>query len=202
MGCSSKITNIHQGRCVNDAAPQFFLACISLTRRGLALGGHSNTGYSVINESLVIDLSQLKSIQINGATVQVETGCLWGYGALVFEQSYSTFFNFTQYSDLYEALVPRGLLVAGGAESSVGVAGLTLGGGYSIFSPKFGLALDQVLQFEMVDAHGELVVADQESNSDLFWALRGAGHGSFGIVTKITFKTSKLEYPKFCTSNN
>ena len=78
---------------------------------------------------------------------------------------------------------------------TVGVAGLTLGGGIGYSSRKHGLMCDNVISFEVVDANGQVIIADSVTNSDLYWALRGGGHGSFGVVTKFVFRVFDASKP-------
>lgn len=90
--------------------------------------------------------------------------------------------------DLDLALEPYGRIVVGGRLKTIGVAGLTLGGGISYFSAKHGFAMDNVVAYEVVLANGAVVNAIANSNSDLFWALKGGGN-NYGIVTKFTLAT-------------
>jgi hypothetical protein len=78
---------------------------------------------------------------------------------------------------------------------TVGIGGHTLGGGNGYSSRKHGLMCDNVLQFEVVDVNGQVIKADSVTNSDLYWALRGGGHGSFGVVTKFTLKLFDVSKP-------
>ncbi len=82
--------------------------------------------------------------------------------------------------------------------ASVGIAGLTLGGGFGVVSRKYGLACDNVIGVELVDASGELVYANAEQNPDLFWACRGGGGGNFGIVTAFDFKLNPIGMVAVC----
>ena len=135
-------------------------------------GGHSNAGYSTIDGSIhngfMISLAKLNRVRVSGDTVVAQTGAWWG--------------------DVY-AIVKDEALITGGSCSSVGVGGYTLGGGRSVLSRKYGLAIDNVVSMTMVTVNGDrVVVANATTNPDLFWALRGGGGGNFGIVTDITFK--------------
>lgn len=89
--------------------------------------------------------------------------------------------------DVYSALGEHGLYCIGGRLKSIGVAGLTLGGGVSYLSAKYGLAADNVLAYEVVLSSGNVVIATSKTNSDLFWALKG-GSNNFGIVTEFTLE--------------
>jgi FAD/FMN-containing dehydrogenase len=137
--------------------------------RGLPLsvrgGGHDWAGRALCT-GLVIDLSPMR-----GATVERDkTVIRMGGGALA--------------RDVFEAADPVGRAAVTGAVGAVGMAGLTLGGGYGPLTCRFGLALDNLVSAEVVLADGGLVVADEKSNAELFWALRGGG-GNFGVVTQM-----------------
>jgi UDP-N-acetylenolpyruvoylglucosamine reductase len=133
-------------------------------------GGHNYEGYSIGNNVIVIDVSRMKKIIINELTntVKIESG--------------------VRNNELYEYVGTRGYPFPGGTCPTVGVAGYTLGGGWGVSCRLFGLGLDNVLEFELVDYRGKIIIANRDCNSDLFWALRGSGGGNFGIVTSLTFR--------------
>jgi FAD/FMN-containing dehydrogenase len=91
--------------------------------------------------------------------------------------------------EAYHAAEASGRFVLGGGCTSVGVAGFTLGGGFGSFSRRFGTAAGNVLELEVVTADGDVLVANEAQHADLFWALRGGGGGTFGIVTRLTMRT-------------
>ncbi len=95
--------------------------------------------------------------------------------------------------DVYDRLDADGLTIAAGACPSVGIAGLTLGGGLGILGRRYGLTSDQLLGAQVVLADGRIVDCDEQHEPDLFWALRGAGGGQFGIVTSLLFRTVPAE---------
>jgi FAD/FMN-containing dehydrogenase len=132
-------------------------------------GGHHAAGYGVRDDALVIDLSLLRSTTVDPEhhTVRVDAGCTWG--------------------DVDHATVAFGMATPSGFLASTGVAGLTLGGGIGYLARRFGLTVDNLLGADVVLADGTLVSASEESNPELFWALRGGG-GNFGIVTSFTFR--------------
>lgn len=100
--------------------------------------------------------------------------------------------------DVYKAAEERKLVVVGGAEATVGTSGgYCQAGGHSPISPHFGLCVDNVLQYKVVTADGELKVANSYQNTDLFWALRGGGGGTFGVVVEAVYKT----HPAFKNMN-
>lgn len=137
-------------------------------------GRHSYENYSLINHGLVIDVSEMNDITINldYGTARIEAGANLG--------------------QVYRTLWEHGMTIPGGTESSVGIVGLTLGGGIGMLSRPFGLTCDQLMEIEMVGASGhqgaELIRANRQMNSDLFWASCGGGGGNFGVVTALTFK--------------
>ncbi|KAI8898797.1 hypothetical protein BC833DRAFT_564654 [Globomyces pollinis-pini] len=95
-----------------------------------------------------------------------------------------------QWAEVYEEMEKRNVLVQGGGCSTVGAAGgYVQGGGHGFLSHYLGLAVDNVLQFKVVLANGDFITANECQNQDLFWALRGGGGGTFGVVTEVTYKT-------------
>lgn len=96
--------------------------------------------------------------------------------------------------EVYEAICSEGYAFPGGGCPTVGAVGFTLGGGWGYSARYLGLGSDNLLEAEVVDYNGNSVIANEKENSDLFWALKGAGAGNFGVVTKLTFKLShKIE---------
>lgn len=91
--------------------------------------------------------------------------------------------------DMYRALAAKGVTVPAGSCPTVGVSGLTLGGGHGVVSRAYGLTCDSLTQATLITADGKQVVANKSENKDLFWALRGAGNGNFGVVTELRFRT-------------
>ena len=132
-------------------------------------GGHNGAGLGTCDDGLVIDLSQMKGIQIDPAKrrARISGGCTLG--------------------DADHATHAFGLAVPGGVISTTGVSGLTLGGGIGYLSRKYGLSIDSLLSVDMVLADGSFIQASAEDNADLFWAIRGGG-GNFGIVTSFQFQ--------------
>jgi FAD/FMN-containing dehydrogenase len=136
-------------------------------------GGHNIAGNAVCDGGLMIDLSPMKSIQVDQArqSVRVEPGVTLGE----FDGITQTF----------------GLATPLGINSTTGVAGLTLGGGFGWLSRKFGLTIDNLISADVVTAAGKTVKASNNENADLFWAIRGGG-GNFGVVTSFEFKLHKV----------
>lgn len=136
-------------------------------------GGHSVVGHSTTDGGIVIDLRAMSKIEIDpGArTAWVETG--------------ATALQVT------EALAEHRLVVGFGDSGSVGVGGITLGGGIGFLVRKFGMTIDSLLAAEVVTADGRQLRADAQHHADLFWAIRGGG-GNFGVVTRLQFQLHEL----------
>jgi FAD/FMN-containing dehydrogenase len=131
-------------------------------------GGHNVSGRAVSDGGLVIDMSLMRGVEVDAVarTARVQGGALW--------------------SDVNREAGLHGLAVTGGAVSSTGVGGFTLGGGLGWLMGLCGLAADNLLEAEVVLASGEVVRAGPDAHEDLFWALRGGG-GNFGVVTSFVF---------------
>jgi FAD/FMN-containing dehydrogenase len=170
----------------DDIAPEAVVLCltaadvaetITFARRAGAdiaarSGGHCFAGRSS-TRGILIDLSGMRSVSVADGLAKVEAGALLG--------------------DVYDALDDHRLTIAAGACPSVGIAGLTLGGGFGILGRRYGLTADQLVGATVVLADGRVVDCDEHREPDLFWALRGAGGGQFGIVTSFLFRTVAAE---------
>jgi len=137
-------------------------------------GGHNVAGRAVVDDAVMIDLAEMKGTQVDpeARTVRAEGGLNW--------------------AELNHATGEHGLAVTGGAISTTGIAGLTLGGGLGWLMAKHGLAADSLLAVELVNAAGDVLDVTEASDPDLFWALRGGG-GNFGIATTFTYRLHPLE---------
>lgn len=131
-------------------------------------GSHNVNGFGTNDGGMVIDLSAMRGVYVNpqAKTAVAGGGATWG--------------------DFDHATHAYGLATPGGIISTTGVAGLTLGGGFGYLTRQYGLCCDNLLAAEVVTAGGEIVMANSETNSDLFWAIRGGG-GNFGVITQLTF---------------
>jgi FAD binding domain/Berberine and berberine like len=136
-------------------------------------GGHNGAGLGTCNGGVVIDLSPLKRIQVDpqAHTVRVSGGCTWG--------------------EVDAATGKYGLATPSGIISTTGVGGLTLGGGLGHLTRKCGLAIDNLLETELVLASGEPVRVNADEHPDLYWAIRGGG-GNFGVVTSFLFRLHQV----------
>ncbi|MFI5676391.1 FAD-dependent oxidoreductase [Streptomyces cellulosae] len=132
-------------------------------------GGHSYAGWSSGNGRLIVDVSKLNRVRASGGTAVV------GAGAKLI--------------DVYRALAAKGVTIPAGSCPTVGVSGLTLGGGHGVASRAYGLTCDSLTQATIITADGKQLTANATDHKDLFWALRGAGNGNFGVVTELQFKT-------------
>jgi FAD/FMN-containing dehydrogenase len=137
-------------------------------------GGHSVAGHSTTEGGIVIDLTDMKKLELDpaGRTAWAETGLTAG--------EYTT------------AAGKHGLATGFGDTGSVGIGGITLGGGVGFLVRKHGLTIDDLLAAEIVTADGDLLYADDETHPDLFWAIRGGG-GNFGVATRLKFRLHPLE---------
>jgi FAD/FMN-containing dehydrogenase len=136
-------------------------------------GGHNGAGLGTCDDGLVIDLSSLKSIEVDpeARTARVGGGCTWG--------------------EVDAATGEHGLATPSGIISTTGVGGLTLGGGLGHLTRKFGLTIDNLLEAEMVLASGDVVRVNADEHPDLYWAIRGGG-GNFGVVTSFLFRLHEV----------
>ncbi|MFD3544824.1 FAD-binding oxidoreductase [Streptomyces sp. NPDC058655] len=137
-------------------------------------GGHSVPGFGTCDDGVVADLSAMRGVRVDPArrTARAEGGATWG--------------------DFNAATHVFGLATTGGIVSTTGVSGLTLGGGIGYLSRGQGLSCDNLLSADVVTADGRLLVASEQENEDLFWALRGGG-GNFGAVTSLEFRLAPVK---------
>ena len=136
-------------------------------------GGHSLAHHSMIDGAIVVDLSGMKRVSIDpeARIARVQAGATSG--------------------DLAGPAHAHGLALSTGDTSSVGMGGLTTGGGIGFMARKYGLAIDNLLSAQVVTADGEIVTASADEHPDLFWAIRGGG-GNFGIVTEFKFRLAPV----------
>ena len=137
-------------------------------------GGHSRAGDGTSEGGIVLDLSAMNAVEIDadGRAAWAQTGVKAG--------------------DYTRATGERGLATGLGDTASVGLGGITLGGGMGFLVRKHGLTIDDVLAAEVVTADGELLDVDEHTHPDLFWALRGGG-GNFGVVTRLRLRLHEID---------
>ena len=165
----------------HEVAPEAVVSCANaldasetlafVRRHGLAFavraGGHSFAGLSTTS-GVLVDVGPMRSVSVSGGLVTVGAGATLG--------------------EVYGALDEHGLAIPAGTCPPVGVCGLTLGGGLGILGRTHGVLSDSLVAAEIVLADGRQVVCDDGHDEGLFWALRGAGAGSFGIVTSLVYR--------------
>jgi hypothetical protein len=161
------------------ASPSEVAKVVNFARdRGLLLavrgGGHNGAGLGTCDDGVVIDLAPMRDVAVDpeARTVRVAGGATWG--------------------EVDRATNPHGLATPSGIISTTGVGGLTLGGGLGHLTRKCGLAIDNLLEADMVLANGDQVHVSADEHPDLYWAIRGGG-GNFGVVTSFTFRLHDVD---------
>jgi FAD/FMN-containing dehydrogenase len=169
----ARFEHVRPAAVVRCATPEDVAATLAVAG-GLRLptairsGGHSVAGRSS-TDGIVLDVAPMRSVALEGEVATVGAGMRLG--------------------DLYDVLAEQGRTIPAGCGPSVGIAGLTLGGGLGILGRKHGLTCDHLLGAQVVLADGRVVDCDEQHDGELFWALRGAGGGNFGVVTSLVFRT-------------
>jgi FAD/FMN-containing dehydrogenase len=161
--------------------PQDVSTCLAFVRKfkipfAARSGGHSYAGWSGTS-GLIIDVANFKMVAVSGPTATVGAG--------------------TRLIDFYNGLAAKGRAVPGGSCPTVGIAGLTLGGGVGVTARAYGLTCDNLESVQIVTANGAVLTAtaDPRHYGDLFWACQGGGGGNFGVVTSFTFRTVPAPEP-------
>ena len=158
----------------DDVAAVIALARESGAELAVRSGGHSLAGHSVSEDGIVLDLSGMKGIHIDpeNGTAWVQAGATAG--------------------ELTKTAGEHGLAVGFGDSGTVGVGGITLGGGVGFLARKHGLTVDSVIAAEIVTADSRVLHVDADHHPDLFWAIRGGG-GNFGVVTRFKFELNEVD---------
>ncbi|HTN18443.1 MAG TPA: FAD-binding oxidoreductase [Chitinophagaceae bacterium] len=155
--------------CKTEKGVQFAIQKAAAEHLKVAVksGGHSFEGFSSNDGGMVVNVSLMKQIRLVGDNeVEIQPGCLL--------------------QDIQAYLFPKKKLLPSGSCGTVGIAGLTLGGGYGFFSRKFGLTCDSLQQLRLVDAAG--TIRDSKDDEALLWACKGGGNGNFGVATSFRFR--------------
>ena len=152
----------------DDVAPAIAFARKNKLEISIRGGGHNIAGNALCDGALTIDFSNMKNVRVDAANKRayVEPGATL--------------------ADLDQATQVHGLATPVGINSTTGIAGLTLGGGFGWLTRKYGMTIDNLVSVDMITADGKKIRASEKENSDLFWALRGGG-GNFGVVTQFEF---------------
>jgi FAD/FMN-containing dehydrogenase len=173
-GIDRKPAAIVQVANANDVAYVVSLARETGLELAVRSGGHSVAGHGVTEGGIVIDLSLMKALDIDveKRTAWAETGLTAG--------------------EVTTATAAHGLAVGFGDTGTVGIGGITLGGGVGFLVRKYGMTIDDVLAADIVTADGQLIHINANSHPDLFWAIRGGG-GNFGVVTRFQFRLHPVD---------
>jgi FAD/FMN-containing dehydrogenase len=169
---NARFRHVRPAAVVSCASPQDAAEAIGFARRhGLELvtraGGHSFAGHAT-TRGVLVDVTPMRSVTVAGGVARVGAGARLG--------------------EVYEALQDHDLAIPGGTCPPVGVAGLTLGGGLGILGRMYGVTSDHLIGAEVVLADGRILDCDDHHDQELFWALCGAGAGTFGVVTTLRFR--------------
>jgi FAD/FMN-containing dehydrogenase len=153
----------------DDVAPAIAFARKNQLEISIRGGGHNIAGNALCDGALTIDFSNMKNVRVDVAKKRayVEPGATL--------------------AELDQATQVHGLATPVGINSTTGIAGLTLGGGFGWLTRKYGMTIDNLVSVDMITADGKKIRASEKENSDLFWALRGGG-GNFGVVTQFEFQ--------------
>jgi FAD/FMN-containing dehydrogenase len=175
-----RFDSIHPAGVAYCAIPGDISTCLAFVRKfkipmAARCGGHSYAGWSTTSNGLVIDVTRMSGVRVSGSTATVGAG--------------------TRLIDFYNGLAAHGRAVPGGSCPTVGISGLTLGGGIGVLGRQFGLTCDLLTSIDIVTADGKLFTCGNKEHSDLFWACRGGGGGNFGVVTSFTFVTFPAPSP-------
>jgi FAD/FMN-containing dehydrogenase len=171
-----RFDSLHPAGIAYCRNPHDVATCLAFVRKfGLPVaarcGGHSYAGWSSTS-GLIIDVTRMSGVNVSGSTAIVGAG--------------------TRLIDFYNGLALHGRGVPGGSCPTVGIAGLTLGGGIGVVARAYGVTSDNVQSLQIVTADGQIRTCNSSQNSDLYWACRGGGGGNFGVVTSFTFRTHQV----------
>ena len=157
----------------DDIAAVVGFARVTGTELAVRGGGHSGAGHSTTDGGIVIDMRDLKRIEVDP-----QTRTVWAEAG-------------NTAAEVNAEVAKHGLVIGFGDTGTVGIGGITLGGGVGYLVRKYGLTIDNLEAVELVTADGQLIIADAEHHPDLFWALRGGG-GNFGVATRFKYRLHEL----------
>jgi FAD/FMN-containing dehydrogenase len=168
-----RFDSIHPAGVAYCRNPHDVATCLAFVRKygvpvAARCGGHSYAGWSSTS-GLIVDVTKMAGVSVSGATATVGAG--------------------TRLIDFYNGLAAHGRAVPGGSCATVGISGLTLGGGIGVVARAYGLTCDNVTSMQIVTADGQIRTVNARTNPDLYWACRGGGGGNFGVATSFTFST-------------
>jgi FAD/FMN-containing dehydrogenase len=171
-----RFDSLHPAGIAYCRSPHDVTTCLAFARKyGVPLaarsGGHSYAGWSGTS-GLIVDVSAMNAVHVSGGTATVGAG--------------------TRLIDLYNGLAADGRSIPGGSCPTVGIAGLTLGGGVGVVARAHGLTCDNLQSLQIVTADGSVLTCDAKTHPDLYWACRGGGGGNFGVATEFTFRTQAV----------
>jgi FAD/FMN-containing dehydrogenase len=169
----ARFNDVRPVAVVRCESPAGVAAAVRFARRaglpvGIRCGGHSVAGHSSTG-GVLLDVTPMRHVSVDDGVATVGAGVRLGA--------------------LYAALHEHGVTIPAGCGPSVGVGGLTLGGGIGVLGRRYGLTCDRLLRAEVALADGRVIECDEKRDPDLFWALRGAGGGNLGVVTSFVFRT-------------
>jgi FAD/FMN-containing dehydrogenase len=168
-----RFDSLHPAGIAYCRHPHDVATCLAFVRKydvpvAARCGGHSYAGYSSAS-GLIVDVTRMAGVSASGSTATVGAG--------------------TRLIDFYNGLAAHGRAVPGGSCPTVGIAGLTLGGGIGVVARAYGLTSDNLQSLQIVTADGQVRTCSATSNANLFWACRGGGGGNFGVATSFTYRT-------------
>jgi FAD/FMN-containing dehydrogenase len=175
---AASVPPVHRPSTVEEVAEIVRLASREAVPLTVVAGGHGPWSHAP-HDGIRLELGELSDVDVDGTIVRIGGGAVWG--------------------DVATSLAAHGLALSSGDTASVGVGGLTLGGGIGWMVRAWGLAVDQLIGAQVVTASGAVVEASTEANPELFWALRGGG-GNFGVVTRFDFAAHPLPGIAFAES--
>ncbi|KAH8169379.1 FAD binding domain-containing protein [Sarocladium implicatum] len=196
MGKYSGNSTITQRWCSGDGYPAYVVNATSAHHVKAAIDfaqennvrltikntGHDVTGRYTAPGSLAVWTHHMKGIEYHQDSFTTDKS------NKVFEGDHATVGAGCQLYEVQRKAHEHGKVFPGGNSKTVGISGFVSGGGHSILSPHFGLAADNVVQMEVVTAGGEILTINEDQHADLFWALRGAGGSTFGVITSLTLR--------------